>query len=75
MIGDFITHFRFAQPGWLLLFIPSLLLLLLRLLCLLLTLFLLACSLSSLATAWCRPRATMWEALTHRAKTSMNVRE
>jgi Ca-activated chloride channel family protein len=30
MIGDFITHFRFAQPGWLLLFIPSLLLLLLR---------------------------------------------
>ena len=31
MIEDFITHFRFAQPGWLLLFIPSLLLLLLRL--------------------------------------------
>ncbi len=30
MIDDFITHFRFAQPGWLLLFIPSLLLLLLR---------------------------------------------
>jgi|688.fasta_scaffold11346_14 Ca-activated chloride channel family protein len=30
MIEDFITHFRFAQPGWLLLFIPSLLLLLLR---------------------------------------------
>ena len=26
MIEDFITHFRFAQPGWLLLFIPSLLL-------------------------------------------------
>ncbi len=30
MIEDFITHFRFAQPGWLLLFIPCLLLLLLR---------------------------------------------
>jgi Ca-activated chloride channel family protein len=30
MIEDFISHFRFAQPGWLLLFIPSLLLLLLR---------------------------------------------
>ncbi|QTN34130.1 VWA domain-containing protein [Akkermansiaceae bacterium] len=30
MIGDFITHFRFAQPGWLLLLVPSLLLLLLR---------------------------------------------
>lgn len=30
MIDDFITHFRFAQPGWLLLFIPGLLLLLLR---------------------------------------------
>ncbi len=30
MIEDFINHFRFAQPGWLLLFIPSLLLLLLR---------------------------------------------
>lgn len=30
MIEDFITHFRFTQPGWLLLFIPSLLLLLLR---------------------------------------------
>lgn len=30
MIEDFITHFRFAQPGWLLLFIPALLLLLLR---------------------------------------------
>lgn len=30
MIEDFITHFRFAQPSWLLLFIPSLLLLLLR---------------------------------------------
>ncbi|MFM2199033.1 MAG: hypothetical protein RLZZ505_2465 [Verrucomicrobiota bacterium] len=30
MIEDFITHFRFAQPGWLLLLIPSLLLLLLR---------------------------------------------
>jgi Ca-activated chloride channel family protein len=30
MIEAFITHFRFAQPGWLLLFIPSLLLLLLR---------------------------------------------
>jgi Ca-activated chloride channel family protein len=30
MIEDFITHFRFAQPGWLLLFIPSILLLLLR---------------------------------------------
>lgn len=30
MIEDFITHFRFAQPGWLLLLIPALLLLLLR---------------------------------------------
>lgn len=30
MIEGFIEHFRFAQPGWLLLFIPSLLLLLLR---------------------------------------------
>ncbi len=30
MISDFITHFRFAQPGWLLLLVPSLLLLLLR---------------------------------------------
>jgi Ca-activated chloride channel family protein len=30
MIEDFITHFRFAQPGWLLLFAPALLLLILR---------------------------------------------
>ncbi len=30
MIGDFITHFRFAQPAWLLLFVPAILLLLLR---------------------------------------------
>ncbi len=30
MISDFITHFRFAQPGWLLLLVPCLLLLLLR---------------------------------------------
>ncbi|MDE0835706.1 MAG: VWA domain-containing protein [Akkermansiaceae bacterium] len=30
MIEDFITHFRFAQPGWLLLLVPCLLLLLLR---------------------------------------------
>lgn len=30
MIESFLTHFRFAQPAWLLLFVPSLLLLLLR---------------------------------------------
>ena len=30
MIADFIEHFRFAQPGWLLLLVPSCLLLLLR---------------------------------------------
>jgi Ca-activated chloride channel family protein len=30
MIEDFINHFRFAQPAWLLLFVPSILLLLLR---------------------------------------------
>lgn len=30
MIESFLNHFRFAQPAWLLLFIPSLLLLLLR---------------------------------------------
>ena len=30
MIADFIEHFRFAQPAWLLLLVPSLLLLLLR---------------------------------------------
>jgi len=30
MIESFITHFRFAQPQWLLLFIPALLLLILR---------------------------------------------
>ncbi len=30
MIEDFITHFRFAQPGWLLLLLPAFLLLLLR---------------------------------------------
>ncbi len=30
MIGEFIEHFRFAQPGWLVLLVPSLLLLLLR---------------------------------------------
>jgi Ca-activated chloride channel family protein len=30
MIEDFITHFRFAQPAWLLLLVPSILLLLLR---------------------------------------------
>jgi len=30
MIAEFIEHFRFAQPGWLLLLVPSLLLLLLR---------------------------------------------
>lgn len=30
MIGDFIEHFRFAQPGWLMLLAPACLLLLLR---------------------------------------------
>lgn len=30
MIDDLITHFRFAQPGWLLLLVPSLFLLILR---------------------------------------------
>jgi len=30
MIDSFITHFRFAQPGWLLMLIPSILLLVLR---------------------------------------------
>jgi len=30
MIEDFITHFRFAQPGWLIMLVPALLLLLLR---------------------------------------------
>lgn len=30
MIAEFIEHFRFAQPGWLLLLVPSILLLLLR---------------------------------------------
>lgn len=30
MIGDFINYFRFVQPGWLLLFLPAIILLLLR---------------------------------------------